>query len=96
VAILVGRLAATAGEHQELVAHVEERHPPRAAAQLELEDPPVEVECLVDVVDLQDDVVDAHQAGFVGHDVSIGFRPWRRSSSTASSGGTASASRSPA
>jgi carbamate kinase len=48
---------------------------------------------LVDIVDLEHHVVYADQSG---HVLSIGFRPWRRSSSTASSGGSASGSRSPA
>src|SRR6185503_18643232 len=36
---LVGRLAAAFGEGDELVAHVDERHPGYPPAQLELEDP---------------------------------------------------------
>ena len=39
----------------------------RAAAQLELEDAPVELERLLDVVDLEDDVVDADQPRLVRH-----------------------------
>jgi hypothetical protein len=35
VAAVVGRLAAAFGEREELVAHVDERHPARPAAQLE-------------------------------------------------------------
>ena len=93
VAVPVRRAGLALRERQELVAHVEEGHARHAAAQLELEDAAVEVDRLVHVADRQRDVVDADQPR---HSRSIGFRAWRRSSSTASSGGTASGSRSPA
>jgi heme exporter protein A len=70
VALGVGRLRATFGQDQELVAHVDERHPPDPAAQLELEDAAVEGERFVEVVHLEHDVVDADQAR---HCLSIGF-----------------------
>ena len=48
-----------ARERDELVAHVDERHPGAgAAAQLELEELPVPLERLVDIADLERDVVD--------------------------------------
>ena len=93
VALLVGRLLPALGEHEKLVTHVEKGHAPHAPAQLELEDATVEVEALGELADLQHHVVDSHQPG---HRRSIGFVEWRRSSSTAWSGGTASALRSPA
>jgi hypothetical protein len=61
VASLVGTLAAALGHGQELVAEVEEGHAAHAAAQLEGEQPPVEVERGVEVCDLERDVVDADQ-----------------------------------
>ena len=61
VAGFVGRLRATLGDREELVAHVEEGHPRDAAAELELKRPPVELERRVEVVDLDRDVVDADQ-----------------------------------
>jgi hypothetical protein len=67
VAGAIRRLRAPGGEHEELVAHVEEGHVPSAATQLELEDAPVEVEPLLEVVDLEDDVVDADEARLVCH-----------------------------
>ena len=63
VAAVVGRLAAALGERQELVAHVDERHARSAAAELECEQAAVEIECLVEVADLERDVVDAYEAG---------------------------------
>ena len=61
---LVGRLRAPARDRDELVAHVDERHrAARAAAQLELEEPPVPLERGVDVGDLERDVVDADEPG---------------------------------
>ena len=41
------------------------------AAQLEGEDPPVPLERLVDVVDLQGDVVDAHESGRHGDEAYV-------------------------
>ena len=61
VAVLVGRLRAPLRERDELVAHVDERHPVRAAAQRELEQLTVERERLVDVADLERDVIDPHE-----------------------------------
>jgi hypothetical protein len=70
VAALVGRLAPSLLEGDELVAHVHERHPRRPPAQGQVEDPAVEGERLVDVADLERHVVDAHQAGALGHGAS--------------------------
>ena len=61
MAVLVGWLRAPAREREELVAHVDERHPVRAAAQRELEQLAVERERLVDVADLERDVVDPNK-----------------------------------
>jgi hypothetical protein len=64
VARLVRGLTPAVREREELVAHVDERHaPPVPAAQPDVEDPPVEVECLVEVADLDRDVVDADEPG---------------------------------
>ena len=93
VAIPVGRAGLAVREGEELVAHVEEGHAGHAAAQLELEDAAVELDRFVHVADDERDVVDADHPR---HGQSIGFRAWLRSSSNASSGGTASGSRSPA
>src|SRR5438477_10882996 len=49
-------------ERDELVADVDDRHPRRATAQLEVEDPAVELERVVDALDLERDVVDADEA----------------------------------
>ncbi len=52
-----------AGERDELVAHVDERHlRADATAQLELEEAAVPRERLVDVADLERDVVDPDEA----------------------------------
>ena len=51
-------------EREELVAHVEERHPGHPPAQLEAEQPPVELERGVEIADLERHVVDADQARF--------------------------------
>ncbi len=72
VALPVGLLGAAGGEHEELVAHVDERHAGHAPPELQLEDATVERERLVDVVDLEHQVVDADQPG---HVLSIGFAP---------------------
>jgi hypothetical protein len=61
VALVVRPLAAPLGHGEELVAHVEERHPAHAAAQLELEQAPVQIERRVEVADLQRHVVDPDQ-----------------------------------
>jgi hypothetical protein len=58
----VGGLRPPSRERDELVAHVDERHPPTSAsAQLEVEHAPVPRERLLDVVDLEGYVVDAEQ-----------------------------------
>jgi hypothetical protein len=64
VAVRVGRLRPPRRERDELVAHVQEGHAASAAAELEVEDLPVEGERLVDVTDLKGDVVDADEAWF--------------------------------
>ena len=72
MAIVVAALRARCAQREELVAHVDERHvAPGAAAQLEGEDPPVPLERLVDVVDLQGDVVDAHESGRHGDEAYV-------------------------
>ena len=58
---VVARLRAPLGDRQELVAHIEEGHPGDAAAELELERPPVELERGLEVVHLDRDVIDADQ-----------------------------------
>ena len=65
VAAVVGRLLPALADGEELVAHVDERHAGHAAAELEAEQAPVEVECGVEVADLERDVVDADEAGHV-------------------------------
>ena len=75
VATVVARLLAALGERDELVAQVEEGHARRPAAQLEGEQPPVEGQRLLEVADLERDVVDAHQAGSLGH-AHIVAGPW--------------------
>ena len=59
--LLVGRLPASLGKGDELVADVDERHAAGAAAQLEVEDPAVELERRLDVAHFERDVVDARQ-----------------------------------
>ena len=59
MAVVVRCLPPALGERQELVAEVDERHPPGPAAERELEDAAVELQGLVDVPDLQRDVVDS-------------------------------------
>jgi hypothetical protein len=58
----VPRLIAAGRQGDELIAHVDERHPSTAAAEAEVEDRPVELEGLVDVVDLERDVVHPDEA----------------------------------
>jgi hypothetical protein len=57
---LVGRLRSAFRESDELIAHIDERHPsePLADLRLEVEDPGVEGERLADVADLERDVID--------------------------------------
>src|SRR6266516_3603255 len=59
---LVGRLRPAFGESDELIAHLDERHPrePLVDLHLEVEDPAVERERLVEIADLERDVVDAN------------------------------------
>jgi hypothetical protein len=66
VPVGVRRLRAAGRESDKLVAEVDERHPRRAAAQLEAEDAAVKLERLVDVADFERDVVDADEARAVG------------------------------
>ena len=71
VALAVRRgLPPALGQHEELVAHVDEGHAVHAAAQLEVEDAPVEVERRFEVRHLEHEVVDPHEPG---HERSIGF-----------------------
>ena len=64
VPLRVRRLRAPACERDELVAHVDERHrAPDPAAQLELEEPAVPRECLVEVAHFERNVVDADEPG---------------------------------
>src|SRR5437763_8422520 len=58
----VRRLRPPFRKRDELVADVDERHPRRATAQLEVEDPAVELQCVVDALDLGRDVIDADEA----------------------------------
>jgi hypothetical protein len=55
------------GEGEELVAHLDERHPRLALHRAELEDPRVERERLVEVADLERDVVDADEPCTLAH-----------------------------
>ena len=71
MAVRVGRLRPPLRERDELVAHVHEGHAAGAAAELELEDAPVELERLLDVADLEGDVVQADEPG-AGHATSPG------------------------
>ena len=57
----VGRLAASFGECDELVADVDECHSPCSPAQRDVEDPAIERQGLLHVADLQRDVVDPDQ-----------------------------------
>ena len=63
VPVVVRRLPTAFGEVDELVAEVDEGGVLAAAGDIELEEPSVEVERLVDVTDLQGDVVDADGSG---------------------------------
>jgi hypothetical protein len=79
VAVVVRRLGATLRQRDELIAHVDERHPRHASAKLELEDPPVEGQRFVHVFDLERDVVDADQACLVVHGPTVADRRRRPS-----------------
>src|SRR4029450_183977 len=61
VPVRVRRLRSSLREGDELIADVDERHPSEVAPELELEDPAVPLERLVDVADFQRDVVDANE-----------------------------------
>ena len=59
---LIGGLRPPRGERDELIAHIDERHPTScAAAELEVEQASVPRQRLLDVVDLESYVVDAEQ-----------------------------------
>ena len=58
VALAVGLAVRALGEREELVAHVDERHPADPAAQLDLEQTSVESQRLVERADLECDVID--------------------------------------
>jgi heme exporter protein A len=66
----VGRLRATLAQDEELVSHIQERHSPEAPPELELEQAAIELERFLEVVDLEYDVVDAHETS---DGASIGF-----------------------
>ena len=70
--MLVRWLPAALAQRQELVAEVDERHPRRPAAQLELEESAVEGQRLLDVADLERDVVDADQTPALAHLLGLG------------------------
>jgi hypothetical protein len=72
VPVVVARLPAPLAEREELVAHVEKGHSRCPTAQLEVEKPAVEGECLLDIADLEGDVVDAHQPWKAAHVASLG------------------------
>ena len=78
VAVVVGRLPASLADREELVAQVDERHPRHAPAQLEVEEPRVELQRLVEVADLERDVVDPDQSGH-GEAASTSMRVMRPS-----------------
>ncbi len=61
MACSVARLRPALHEREELVADVDEGGALRTASELEVEQSAVEVECAVDVVDLERDVVDADE-----------------------------------
>src|SRR5260370_21384259 len=66
----VGRVVGHQGHVDELVAHVDEGVTLALAAQVEIEDPPVPIESLVDVADLDRDMIDADEPRLLsfGHD----------------------------
>ena len=63
MAAVVATLLAPFRQGEELVAHVDERHPRHDSAQVQLEEAPVEGQRLLDAPHFQRDVVDADQAG---------------------------------
>jgi heme exporter protein A len=77
VTLLVRGLASALGEHEELVADIDEGHTGYAAAQLELEDAPVEVQALGEVAHLEDDMVDADEPCHSRRITSLRSRPSR-------------------
>jgi hypothetical protein len=81
MAVVVRRLPAALGERDELVAQVDERHPPGSSAQLEVEEAAVERKRLLDVAHLESDVVHAQQAWAVRHPGSVG-RDWPKAPET--------------
>ena len=70
MAAVVRRLCPAFGQGDELVAHRDERHPRLAAAQLEVEDAPVELERRLEVAHLEGDVVDPDEPR-TGHRVAL-------------------------
>jgi Ca2+-binding RTX toxin-like protein len=58
MAVVVRRLPAPLRERDELVAEVDEGRPARPATERQLEDPAVELKCLVDVADFERNVID--------------------------------------
>ena len=60
---IVRRLAPSLAERDELVAHVDERHPRLAIDAAHLEDRAVERQRRLEVADLERNVIDAHEAG---------------------------------
>ena len=67
VTMSIGRLRAPGCERDELVADVDERHPTGAAAELHVEDAPVEAERLLDVVHLEGDMIDTDEPRALRH-----------------------------
>jgi len=67
VPMRVGLLCPAGRQRDELIPHVDEGHAPAAAAQREIEDPSVEVERGVDVVDLHRYVVHTDQSSARRH-----------------------------
>ena len=62
VTAAVRRLSSALRERDELVADVDEGHVRRASTELEIEDPAVELERVVDALDLERDVVDPDES----------------------------------
>ena len=62
VALAVGLPHGALGEREELVAQVDERHSAHPAAELQLEEAPVERQRLVERADLDGDVIDPDRA----------------------------------
>ena len=62
VPALVSGLSASLAERDELIADVNESHAPAGAAtQLQIEEPPVPVERLIEIADLERHMVDADE-----------------------------------